>query len=101
MIGGEADFRFHAHLVNAAHSPTLTSLYTAISHLLQRSHMQRRRRISEVPGIESFLIDHHRAVLAALVDADPDKADKVLAQHFEIGTNYQRLAMRLALEQHD
>lgn len=90
--GGEADFEFHALLVEAAHSPTLSSLYAAISNLLKRSHMQRRARISDIAGIDAYLVDHHRLVLSALVERDADKADRLLAQHFEIGGDFQRRA---------
>ena len=75
--GGEADFEFHARLVEAAHSPTISSVYAAISNLLKRSHMQRRRRISHLEGMDRYLIDHHRLVLSALVARDPDLADRL------------------------
>ena len=91
--GGEADFEFHARLVEAAHSPTLSSLYAAISNLLKRSHLQRRERISHVEGIDRYLIDHHKLVLSALVDRDAEKADRLLAEHFKIGSEFARRAM--------
>ncbi len=95
--GGEADFHFHADLVEAAHSPTLSSLYVAISNLLRRSHMERRERITDVPGIDSYLVDHHRLILTAIVERDADKADHLLAQHFEIGSDFQRRALMAGL----
>lgn len=91
--GGEADFAFHTLVVEAAHSPTLSSVYAAISNLLKRSHLQRRQRISHVEGIDRYLIDHHKAVLAALVERDADKADQLLAEHFKIGGEFARRAM--------
>lgn len=90
--GGEADFQFHARLVEAAHSPTLSSLYAAISNLLKRSHMQRRVRITDIAGIDTYLIDHHREILAAILSRDADQADRLLARHFEIGGDFQRRA---------
>lgn len=92
VAGGGADFEFHRRLVEAAHSPTLSSLYAAISRLLKRSHMERRTRITDIAGIETYLVDHHRLILAALVERDADKADALLAQHFAIGSDFQRLA---------
>jgi GntR family transcriptional repressor for pyruvate dehydrogenase complex len=91
--GGEADFEFHQRIVEAAHSPTLSSVYAAISNLLKRSHMQRRERISDVEGIDAYLIDHHKMVLAALMARDVERADKLLAEHFKIGRDFQRRAM--------
>ena len=91
--GGEADFEFHTRIVEAAHSPTLSSVYAAISTLLRRSHMQRRQRITDVDGIDGYLIDHHRKILAAVVERDGAAADRLLTEHFEIGRDFQRRAM--------
>ena len=93
QAGGEADFDFHRLLVEAAHSPTLSSVYAAISTLLRRSHMRRRQRITDVEGIDAYLIDHHRKIFAALVDRDAERADRLLTEHFEIGRDFQRRAM--------
>jgi GntR family transcriptional repressor for pyruvate dehydrogenase complex len=93
VAGGAADFAFHTLLVEAAHSPTLASVYAAISNLLKRSHFERRARISHVEGIDAYLIDHHKAILAALVERDADRADALLAEHFKIGGEFARRAM--------
>lgn len=98
LHGGEADFAFHQAIVEAARSPTLLSLYAAISSLLRKSHLQRRQRILMIPKIETFLIDHHRRLLEAIVARDCDRADVLLTQHFEIGGDFQRKADRQALE---
>ncbi|MEO9229633.1 MAG: FadR/GntR family transcriptional regulator [Devosia sp.] len=90
--GGDADFEFHRQVVEAAHSPTLTTLYAAIASLLRRSHAVRRVRISDIDGIDAYLIDHHRLILEAMIERLPDKADALLAQHFEIGSDFQRRA---------
>lgn len=97
--GGEADFLFHARLVEAAHSPTLTSLYATISSLLKRSHMVRRQRITRVDGIDTYLIAHHKKLFAALVSGEVDEADRLLVQHFEIGADFQRKAMIAELQE--
>ena len=91
--GSEADFEFHRRLVEAAHAPTLSGLYAAISTLLRRSHLERRQRITGVQGIDAYLVDHHRLILEALVERDGDRADALLAQHFAIGSDFQRRAM--------
>ncbi len=92
-LGGEADFAFHHRLVEAAHSPTLLSVYGAISTLLKRSHLERRKRISDIEGIDAYLVDHHRKILAALLERDADRADALLAEHFRIGGDFQRRAL--------
>jgi len=92
LAGGEADFAFHAALIGSAHSPTLASLHAAIAVLLKRSHFERRDRITSLSGIETYLVEHHRDLLAAVVARDADAADRLLVQHFQIGSEFQRRA---------
>lgn len=47
--GGHADLRFHTLLVAAAHSPALSTVYGTITHLLERSHVERRKRMADSP----------------------------------------------------
>ena len=91
-VGGDADFAFHAALISAAHAPTLASLHAAIAVLLQRSHFERRERITNLKGIDAYLIEHHRQLLDAVVARDAEKADRLLMHHFEIGSEFQRQA---------
>ncbi|MFB0709776.1 FadR/GntR family transcriptional regulator [Buttiauxella noackiae] len=90
--GGLADFRFHEAIVNASGSPTLINMYQSISVLMHRSHLDRREQIIQLEGIEEFLIDHHRAIFAAIVDRNEEKADELLGRHFEIGADFRRRA---------
>ncbi|OON42150.1 GntR family transcriptional regulator [Izhakiella australiensis] len=90
--GGIADFRFHETMVNASGSPTLINIYQSISVLMRRSHLDRREQIIQVEGIEEFLIDHHRAIFAAIVERDEERADELLGRHFEIGADFRRRA---------
>jgi GntR family transcriptional repressor for pyruvate dehydrogenase complex len=85
--GGAADFHFHSMIVEAAHSPALSSVYAAVAKLLQASHLERRKVIASVPQVDSYLIDHHEAVLSAIRRRNPAEADALLAEHFEIGAN--------------
>ena len=91
-IGGDADFAFHATMIAAAHAPTLASLHAAIAVLLKRSHYERRERITDLEGIDQYLVEHHRELLSAVVARDADAADRLLMQHFEIGSQFQRQA---------
>lgn len=88
--GGLADHSFHAALVAAAHSETLSTLYGAIGPLLLRSHRERRESVSGAEDGRLYLVDHHRLVFEALVAGDPCRADEVLREHFAIGDNYRR-----------
>ncbi len=87
MRGGAADFHFHTMIVEAAHSPALSSVYAAVAKLLQQSHLKRRRLIANVPQVDSYLIDHHEAILLAIRRKNASEADALLAEHFEIGAN--------------
>lgn len=95
--GAAADFRFHSLLIAAAHSATLTTLYAAIEVLLRRSHYARRARISELEGIEAYLVAHHREILEAVVNRDEAAADALLTAHFAIGSDLQRQSARAGL----
>ncbi|TKT78122.1 FadR/GntR family transcriptional regulator [Aquamicrobium sp. LC103] len=90
--GAAADFAFHEAIVQAAHSPTLASIYGSISELMMRSHRERREQIIRIDGIEEFLVDHHRSIFAAIVEQDVSRADELLARHFEIGADFRRRA---------
>ena len=85
--GGAADFHFHTMIVEAAHSPALSSVYAAVAKLLQQSHMERRQVIANVPHVDAYLIDHHEAIMLAIRRKNPSEADALLAEHFEIGAN--------------
>jgi len=90
--GGDADFRFHAGLVAAAHSPALATVYGAITHLLERSHVERRQRMTDTPQTRAFLIDHHRKIFDAIVAGDARLVDDLMLSHFAIGAAIHRQA---------
>lgn len=83
--GGHADLHFHSELVAAAHSPALSTVYGTITHLLERSHVERRHRIAGSPTAWAFLVDHHRSIHDALRDGNATRADDLLLSHFAIG----------------
>ncbi|NIJ15538.1 FadR/GntR family transcriptional regulator [Sphingobium vermicomposti] len=83
--GGHADMHFHTRLVAAAHSPALSTVYGTITHLLERSHVERRRRIADSPKAREFLIDHHRKVYEAVRAGNTVMADDLILTHFAIG----------------
>lgn len=91
--GGKADFAFHDAIVRAARSPSLASIYGAISDLMMRSHLGRREKIMKVEGIQTFLIDHHRLIMGAVLNRDATAGIDLLNQHFQIGADFNRRAM--------
>jgi DNA-binding FadR family transcriptional regulator len=88
--GGQADYTFHLAIVRASGSSALMKIYEAISPLLMRSHVERRRDTFREPAITSHLVDAHRAVFLSLVQRDPDTAESRLRQHFKIGDELRR-----------
>jgi DNA-binding FadR family transcriptional regulator len=65
-------------------------IYEAISPLLMRSHVERRRDTFREPAITSGLVDAHRQVFLSLARRDPDAAEKSLRDHFAIGDDLRR-----------
>ena len=88
--GGLADHDFHAAIVAASHSDTLSTLYGAIGNLLLRSHRDRRESVFGTEAGRLYLVDHHRLVFEAVAAGDPPRADEVLREHFAIGDDYRR-----------
>jgi len=88
--GGLADHVFHAALVAAARSDTLSTLYGAISALLLRSHCDRRQLLTRIDDGRAYLINHHRRIFDTLANHDANRADEVLREHFAIGDEYRR-----------
>jgi GntR family transcriptional repressor for pyruvate dehydrogenase complex len=92
VAGGAADFEFHAALVRAAKSETLTSLFDAMTALLQRSHRDRRALVEVDPSMKKYLLDDHRRLFEAVVAGDAEKADQHLRKHFSIGDAFRHKA---------
>jgi DNA-binding FadR family transcriptional regulator len=88
--GGAADHAFHLAVVEASQSPTLITMYRSIEPLLMRSHVERRRLAVPDPDVTSFLVQAHREVFVALVNGDPEEADKRMREHFELSARLRR-----------
>lgn len=88
--GGRADAAFHAALVAASGSPTLMAMHDTLSELLLVSHVARRRETLGTKRIRDSLAEAHRAVFAALMAREPDRADATLRAHFRIGDELRR-----------
>lgn len=96
--GGKADYAFHLAIVRASSSPSLMKIYEAISPLLMRSHIERRRDTFREPAITSGLVDAHRGVFLSLARRDPDSAERDLRDHFAIGDDLRRRNLISAYE---
>ena len=88
--GGGADYAFHLAIVRASDCAALMKIYEAISPLLKRSHVERRRDTFGEPAITSGLVEAHRQVFLALARRDPDEAERALRGHFRIGDELRR-----------
>jgi DNA-binding FadR family transcriptional regulator len=96
--GGGSDYAFHVAIVRASGSPSLMKIYEAISPLLMRSHVERRRETFREPAITSGLVDAHRHVFLSLAQRDPDAAECRLRDHFAIGDDLRRRNLISAYE---
>lgn len=91
--GGHADFMFHRSIVAASHSSSLKTLYDALSELLKRSHVERRRTTWGQKAIIGDLVEAHREVFLSIVAKDPAAADQRLREHFAIGDELRRKSL--------
>lgn len=91
--GGHADFMFHKSLVEASHSSSLKTLYGALSELLERSHVERRRTTFGHRDVVGDLVEAHREVFLSIVARDPAVADQRLREHFAIGDELRRKSL--------
>ncbi|HET8727782.1 MAG TPA: FadR/GntR family transcriptional regulator, partial [Alphaproteobacteria bacterium] len=76
VAGGLADHEFHSLIVSASHCVPLIGLYDAIVELLRPLHVERRRTTVHIAGIRDYLVEAHREVYLALLQRDPDAADR-------------------------
>ncbi|MFC3706233.1 FadR/GntR family transcriptional regulator [Devosia honganensis] len=93
VAGARADFEFHRLIVQASRSDTLISIYSVISDLLLRSHLNRRREVATVEGINRDIEQAHVEILEAIEARDADAADAVLRRHFAIGAQIRSSAL--------
>lgn len=91
--GGRADFMFHRSIVAASHSGSLITLYGALSELLQRSHVQRRKTVYHEKSVVGDLVEAHREVFLSIVAKDPEIAEQRLREHFAIGDELRRRSL--------
>ncbi|NNM71352.1 FadR/GntR family transcriptional regulator [Enterovirga aerilata] len=90
--GARADYDFHRSLVRASGSETLAVLYDAMAEVLMTSHVGRRRTLDAFGEIRTYLIEDHRRLFQAVVERDPERADRLLREHFAIGDEFRRKA---------
>lgn len=90
--GARADYDFHRAIVRASRSDTLAVLYDAMAEVLLTSHVGRRRTLDAFGEIRAYLIDDHRRVFQAVVERNPERADRLLREHFAVGDGLRRKA---------
>ena len=87
--GAEADFRFHCALVAASHSPSLITVYRAISELMRHSHLRRRQQTAIRKDKISDLIECHRSIYRAVARKDEALAESKLREHFDFASKLE------------
>ncbi|MET4103688.1 GntR family transcriptional repressor for pyruvate dehydrogenase complex [Roseovarius sp. MBR-78] len=79
----EADVRFHQTVVDASHNSLMVHTMRSI-YALMRSHVfYNRDYLRAIDGTGQALLDQHRAIAEAILDAQPDTAAEAAARHIE------------------
>ena len=86
----EPDMRFHRAIIDAAASPRLSRAYGQVQAEIQLCMVQLRPHYER----PSEVADEHTALLAAIVDADPQRADQLVREH--LSDAVQNLSSALA-----
>ncbi len=86
----EPDMRFHRAIIDAAASPRLSRAYGQVQAEIQLCMVQLRPHYER----PSEVADEHTALLAAIVDADPQRADQLFREH--LSDAVQNLSSALA-----
>ena len=86
--GAEADYTFHAAIVDASHNEVLQFIYDAITTLLKRSHLERRKKVVNEKEFLDTLGTAHRQIYEALISQDADHASAMLRAHFTLAQDY-------------
>ena len=75
----QADIRFHETIIEASGNTFLIAVYAPLHDMLEIV----RLHTSSVQEIRSWALKHHRAILAALEDRDPDAAAAAMSAHMD------------------
>lgn len=97
-LGRTADHAFHAAIVQASDSGSLMKIYEAISPLLRQGHADRRPESFSDPASAIRIITAHRDVFLALVRREPDAAERLLREHFQVGDELRRRSLITSFE---
>jgi GntR family transcriptional regulator, transcriptional repressor for pyruvate dehydrogenase complex len=74
-----ADVRLHDIITAAAHNHIIARFMASLTRL----GMASRSRTVALPGLRSRSLEHHRAIVAALVRRDPEAASTIMRHHIE------------------
>jgi len=91
----EADVRFHQAVVDASHNSLMVHTMRSI-YALMRSHVfYNRDYLHAIDGTGQALLDQHRAIAAAILEAQPEAAADAAARHIEyVADSFQVYGLR-------
>lgn len=78
----QADMDFHLALARAAGSPVFLHIMSTIRDILDQMQ-ELHHSDSFAQGQEDLLINHHRAILTAIGNHDPDAAAEAVSEHLD------------------
>lgn len=87
-VGAQADFDFHNSIIKATHNDILIFIYEAIDALLRRSHLERRIKVFNIPGILNELVGVHERIYEAMAEGKHELAEERMREHFRFIQKY-------------
>lgn len=78
-----ADADFHMAIVEAAHNVVMLHMARSLYELLRRGVFYNRHATYEEQGSRDKLLDQHRAIYTAVMDADPVAARRAVEDHMD------------------
>ncbi|HKJ61086.1 MAG TPA: FadR/GntR family transcriptional regulator [Hyphomicrobiales bacterium] len=79
----DADFRLHAAIVDASHNITLIHMMASIFDLTRQGLFYNRDLLRSIDGSGKALLDQHERIATAIIDGDPERAEKAARDHMD------------------
>jgi len=80
------EFLLHSLIVEAAHNAILSRIYEGIVSLVEKNNEVLHQNFIKDVQWQNRIITHHRQILTAIEDNDPEKSGAAMASHIEEST---------------
>lgn len=79
----EADLALHVAVVDASQNTTLIHMMASIYDLTRQGLFYNRKFLRTMDGTGKKLLDQHRAIVEAILDGDPERAEATARAHLD------------------